>query len=139
MRRYLVVAHRTLGGSQLLDELQRRLDDGPAVVHVLVPVFHPRDHTWTDHEVEVEAGRVLAEGMARFEALGAEVTGEVGDANPVYAVDAVLRDQTFDEIILSTLPPGPSRWLKLDVPTRLQRQFRLPITHVVAEEEETVS
>jgi hypothetical protein len=133
--RYLVVAHRTLGGPHLTDEVQRRMAEGPCQFHLLVPCHHPPTHTWTDHEVEEEARRALEAGLARFRSLGADVTGEIGDVNPVYAVDGVLRRERFDEIILSTLAPGPSRWLKVDVPSRMRRQFSLPITHLVAEPE----
>jgi hypothetical protein len=132
MRRHLVVAHRTLGGAHLGEAVRARLDAGPCQFHLLVPVHHPTDHVWTEHEVEQEAQRVLDAGLARFAELGAEASGEVGDANPVYAIDAVLRREPFDEIILSTLPPGPSRWLKLDVPSRVAREFSLPVVHLVA-------
>ncbi|MGH9243383.1 MAG: hypothetical protein ACRD29_03510 [Acidimicrobiales bacterium] len=135
MRRYLVVAHRTVGGQHLLDEVKRRLADGPCEFHLLVPAHHPLDHNWTEHEVEEQAKRVLGTAVDRFRDAGVNVTGEIGDPNPVYAIDGVLRGQPFDEIILSTLPPGPSRWLKLDVPSRVARQFSVPVTHLVAEEE----
>jgi hypothetical protein len=137
--RYLVVAHRTLGGQHLLDEVQRRMAEGPCQFHLLVPCHHPSDHQWTDHEIEAEARKALEAGLASFRSIGADATGEIGDVNPVYAVDAVLRREAFDEIILSTLPPGPSRWLKVDVPSRMRRQFNLPITHLVARPEPAAS
>lgn len=135
MRRYLVVAHKTLGGQHLLNEVQRRMAEGPCEFHLLVPCQHPHDHNWTDHEIEQQATRALETGLARFREAGAEATGEVGDPNPVYAIDGVLRQQHFDEIILSTLPVGVSRWLKVDVPSRIRRQFNLPLTHLIAEPE----
>jgi hypothetical protein len=135
MRRYLVVAHRTLGGQHLLDEVRRRMAEGPSRFHLLVPCHHPSDHPWTEHEIEAQATRVLETERKRFEEVGAEVTGEIGDTNPVYAIDGVLRREPFDEIILSTLPAGVSRWLKVDVPSRVRRQFNLPVTHLVATEE----
>jgi hypothetical protein len=133
--RYLVVAHRTLGGQHLLDDVQRRMAEGPCQFHLLVPCHHPSNHSWTDHEIEAQAQRALEAGLARFRSVGAEATGEIGDVNPVYAVDGVLRRENFDAIILSTLPPGPSRWLKVDVPSRMRRQFSLPITHLIGEAE----
>lgn len=135
MRRYLVIAHRTLGGQHLLDEAQRRMAEGPCSFHLLVPGHHPSDHSWSDHEIDEQARRVLEAGLERFRSIGAEATGETGDTNPVYAADVVLRRDHFDGIILSTLPSGPSRWLKVDVPSRMRRQFALPITHLVAEAE----
>jgi hypothetical protein len=65
--------------------------------------------------------------------LGAEVDGEVGEADPVAAIKEVLSSQPVDEIILSTLPQRRSRWLARDLPGRVRRDFGLPVTHVVAE------
>lgn len=45
--------------------------------------------------------------------------------------------QPFDEVILSTLPPGVSRWLKQDLPHRLERHFDIPVTHVIGDPAET--
>jgi hypothetical protein len=74
----------------------------------------------------------LADGVEDFRSEGIEVTGEIGDENPVLAVDDALRREHFDEIIVSTLPPGVSRWLKRDLPHRLERRFGLAMTHVIA-------
>jgi hypothetical protein len=53
----------------------------------------------------------------------------------VYAATNVLRREgngAFDEVIVSTLPLGLSKWLRIDVPTRLQKATKLPVHHVVA-------
>ena len=135
MKQYLVVAHKTLMGSALLDEVQKRIDDGPSHFHLVVPIDHPSDHAWSHGECQARAAARLDEGLAVFADLGADATGEVGDQNPVAAIAAVLRVRDVDEIILSTLPPGPSRWLKLDVISRARDRFHQPITHVVASRE----
>lgn len=135
MTRYLVVAHRTLGGDHLLDHVRGLMAEGDCSFHLLVPATHPTDRAWSDASARAAAAERLEEGLARFREAGADVAGEVGDENPVYAVSTVLRRQTFDRIILSTLPPGPSRWLHLDVPTRLRREAPIPVTHLVAERE----
>ena len=132
MRRYLVVAHRTLGGQHLIDEVRQRAAASPSHFHLLVPGQQPHDHSFTDHEVERQAQQVLDAGLKQFREAGLEATGETGDPNPVYAIDGVLRREHFDEIILSTLPVGASRWLKVDVPSRIRRQFNLPLTHLIA-------
>ncbi len=72
--------------------------------------------------------------MLRFLAEGLPVSGEVGDANPVYAVLDVLRREgptAFTGIIVSTLPHAISHWIHLDAPRRIQRNTTLPVTHVV--------
>ena len=139
MRRYLVVAHKTLGGDHLLDHVRTLRDEGPCRFLLLVPVQHPSGHMWTEGEVTAAARRTLQAGLDRFHDEGIIADGETGDANPVYAVSTVVRREgpdAFSGIILSTLPPGPSRWLHWDVPSRMAREHpELPITHLVAERE----
>jgi hypothetical protein len=137
MRRYLIVAHRTLGGDHLIDHVRSLREEGPCRFLLLVPVEHPSGHTWNEGEVNATARRRLQEGLDRFHEDGIIADGEIGDANPVYAVSTVLRREgpgAFTGIILSTLPPGPSRWLHWDVPSRMRREHPdVPITHLVAD------
>ena len=134
MRRYLVVANQTLLGDPLLARIRECLAAGPCQFHLVVPASHaPGRAVWTEgHDRAVAAAR-LEEGLERFRALGADVAGEVGDARPMDAIrDVMLHAPPFDEIILSTLPPGLSRWLRQDLPHRIQRAFELPMSVVVA-------
>ena len=135
MRRYLVVANQTLCGERLLAEIHRRAAAGPCQFHVVVPATHARDHmVWTEGHDRVIAHGRLTEALERFRADGVVVDGEVGDASPIAAIgDVIRREPPFDELILSTLPPGMSRWIRQDLPHRIERVFDLPITLVVAE------
>lgn len=136
MRHYLVVANQTLGGSALLSRLRALTESGPVSFHVVVPATHPRKQwTWTEGESVAIARARLDEATTRFRELGAEVTGEVGNERPIDAVRDALRGRPIDEIVLSTLPPGPSRWLRQDLPSRVARSFNLPVSHVIAEPE----
>jgi hypothetical protein len=131
----MVVAHRTLVEDHLLDHVRGLCEAGECTFHLVVPVTHPLGK-WSEGQIEAAAEAKLDEGEAAFRAIGAEVTGEVGDANPVYAVAAALRekpDWDWAGIIVSTLPPGISRWLGLDAVSRIKREFDLPVTHLVAE------
>jgi hypothetical protein len=135
MRTYLVVAHRTLVEDHLLDHVRSLCEGGECRFHLVVPVTHPRDHAWSDGEVEATARRRLDEGLAAFGGIGADVTGEIGDANPVYATATALRtipDGGWAGVIVSTLPAGVSRWLGLDAVSRITRATDLPVTHLVA-------
>ena len=134
MRRYLVVANQTLLGDPLLGRIADCIASGPCHFHLVVPASHP--HGWamyTESHDRAAAAERLREAMERFRALGADVEGEVGDARPIDAIrDVMLHAPPFDEIILSTLPPGLSRWLRQDLPHRIQRTFELPMSVVVA-------
>ena len=137
MRRYLIVAHKTLGGDHLVEHVRALREEGPCRFLLLVPEEHPSDHMWTEGEVRAAARHKLQEGLDRFHDQGIIADGEIGAANPVYAVSTVVRREgpdAFTGIVVSPLPPGPSRWLHWDVPSRLRREHpELPITHLVAE------
>ena len=137
-RRILVVANQTACGDELLELVESRLRDGPCHFTLLVPATAPAEHgTWTEGSARALAQRRLAAALERFTAAGADAEGVVGDAHPVRAIDDVLLDASFDEIVLSTLPPGVSRWLKLDLPHRVEQRFAVPVTTVIAERQLT--
>jgi hypothetical protein len=107
----------------------------PSAFHVLVPSTPPRDHAWVEAEARSLAEERLRRALVRFADLGLEADGEVGDEHPVDAIRDVLdRDDGFDAIILSTLPPGISRWLKTDLVSRVAG-FGIPVIHVVGQKE----
>jgi hypothetical protein len=136
MPRYLVVAHRTLAGPRLLEVLEQLASHGPTSFHIVAPAEPPGNHTWTETEARHAAQTRLDHALERFAAVPAEFTTEVGDQNPLLAVeDVLLRDTDFDAIVVSTLPPGPSRWLKLDLPHRLEERTGLRVIHVVGSTE----
>jgi hypothetical protein len=138
-RRILVVANQTACGDDLLEVIESRLRDGPCRFTLLVPATPPAEHaTWTEGEGKSLAKRRMTEALERFRDLGADdAEGVVGDPHPVQAIDDVLLDHEFDEIILSTLPSGVSRWLRLDLPRRVEQKFGLPVTTVIATRELT--
>jgi len=134
--RVLIVANRTATSPALLDTLRRRAGDGPVTFHLLVPAEPHGLHRVVDPEV---AGRDEAQARLRAavplltEAVGAPLTASVGDADPTAAISDALRLRGFDEIIISTLPRRLSRWLSLDLPSKV-RGFGLPVVHVELEE-----
>jgi cell pole-organizing protein PopZ len=92
---------------------------------------------WTEGEARAIAAQRLERALARFRDLGAEAEGEIGDEAPLQAIADAVRERTFDEIILSTFPPGLSRWLRQDLPHRVERTFDVTVTHLVGEPEGT--
>ena len=135
MRHYLVVANQTLGQPQLLDRLQACMTEGPCRFFLLVPATHAHDRGhmgFSPAEARAIAQHRLDGALAKLRRLGADVHGEVGDPSPIVAIGEVLRHRDFDELILSTLPPGPSQWLRRGVPEGIERLFNRPVTLVVA-------
>jgi GABA permease len=135
MRRVLIVANRTLGGKHLHREVLEYMAQGPCRFYVLVPATPKTTHhrlVWTEGESRMLAAGRLREALLHLHEIGADAAGQVGDQRPLTAIADLLRVQEFDEIILSTLAPGLSRWLSHDLPSRVRRAFGLPVTHVVA-------
>jgi hypothetical protein len=110
-------------GGEGLDREQAR--------HLLEDELDEVDHTESGEDLGRRLARErLAHELARLRELGADASGEVGVPDPVAAVGVVLHRWEFDEVILSTLPGRSSRWLARDLPSRIRRSSKLPVTHV---------
>ncbi len=137
MRRYLVVAHQTLASPELLEALQAKAQEEDTAYHLLVPIHHGEPGlTWTEGHDRAMTKRRLEEAQLLLTARGLTVSGEVGSDSPVDSVEEVLRRDgpaTYAGIIVSTLPRTLSKWLKIDVPSRIQRQTTLPVEHLVGQ------
>jgi nucleotide-binding universal stress UspA family protein len=134
MRSYLIVANQTLTSESLREALSARLADGPVRAHVVVPMSPGTGRlSWDEQESRTAAKARLDEMLEHLREMGAEADGEVGDRDPVMAVRDALRRTEVDEVIVSTLPRGLSRWLGEDVPSRLRDSVRVPVTVVTQE------
>jgi hypothetical protein len=140
MRSYLVVGNQTLDSPELAEAIADRVASGPATVHIVVPATPvQRGLTWDEDEARAVAQERLTSAIARIRAAGATVSGEIGHRDPIEATEDALRGREVDEVILSTLPPGISRWLGQDVPTRLKGSILVPVTVVTTQRESVVT
>jgi hypothetical protein len=134
--RVLLVANRTATDPPLVDAVAARARNGPVTFHLVVPATPVGLHRVVDPEdagIQSARDRLAVALEALSEAAGQEVTGHVGDANPLAAVEDAVHLIGFDEIILSTLPWRLSRWLRIDLPSKV-RALGLPVVHVSAGE-----
>ena len=139
-RRILIVANQTAAGDHLKRIVRQRMKDGPCSFTLLVPATPPSGSlTWTDEDAAKLAQQRMQDALDGLRQTGAEVEGVVGDGSPMDAVAGLVdiegyqHHQSFDEIVVSTLPPHLSRWLKQDLPHRLERRYRIPVTQVVGD------
>lgn len=144
MKKVLIVANQTLCEQHLLAEVEQRREEGPVAFHVLVPsaaspwrwaLAGPDAMTWAPIDAELDPTEDAQARLAQFfDALadaGVAATGRTSAANPVAAVEELLAEERFDEIVVSTFPQGISRWLRGDVVDRIRSRTGLPVTHVV--------
>ncbi len=136
MSRYLVVTHQTA----LSRDLQRKVgalvaEDPEAEFAVLVPEAPGSTFTWEGETVDVAKQRADAAKTQLEETARARVfRTAVGASDPLQAItDELLTHPGYGTLVICTLPPGVSRWLKLDLVHRAERKFGLPVIHVVAE------
>jgi hypothetical protein len=132
--RVLIVANRTAATQPLMDVVRRRAEAGPARFHLVVPATPHGLHRVVDPEDSgrEEAQARLDEALVLLsEAAGSQVSGNVGSADPMAAIADVINDRRVHEIIISTLPRRLSRWMRLDLPSKV-RGMGLPVTHVEA-------
>lgn len=148
---YLVVANQTADSDELVRAIQERAAAAPSEFWIVVPATPVNDLAGRSvpltpmpvmggvlsvpgdpEEARSLAADRLRAALARLRAEGLAAEGEVGDPDPVRAVEMALGQRKFDELIVSTLPERRSRWLHQDLPRRLEHSFRLPVTHVEA-------
>src|SRR5689334_17811904 len=130
----LVVAHQTAATKPVLDAVRERAQRGEAEFHLVVPRMPHGMHKLLDpqHAGEDVAQHVLDAALPKLsEAAGRAVDGSLGDPEPLMAIQDAVNLGSYDEIIVSTLPLGVSRWLKLDLVSKT-RALGLPVTHVLA-------
>ncbi|MFV0258314.1 MAG: dodecin family protein [Acidimicrobiales bacterium] len=155
VRRYLVVANETLDTDLLRRAVEARMALGAAEFHVLVPATRSAETrrltTMTADplsgyatgdliglEAAVERDRQAAVARlhrfsAQLEAMGADFTSEIGSPDPFGAIGAVLERSSFDEIVISTLPSTVSRWLRIDLPSRVRRAWPITVATMIAD------
>ena len=134
-RRILVVANETVGGERLRDEIHSRSEGYDEQVLVVTPALNSPLRHWASDEdnARVEAQKRLDASLDRLRSLGIDAKGEVGDGEPLQAMEDALRLFGADEIIISTHPEGRSHWLEKGIVETARERFAVPITHVVVD------
>ena len=132
----LVVANRTCPCPMLLDEVARRASDAPVDVLVVVPALNSRLRHWLSDidDAVARAHERLEVALADLRTRGVSARGEVGDANPLVAIDDALARFPASEIVIATLPPGQSNWLERGLLDKARARFGVPVTHLVSTE-----
>ncbi|HEU5010523.1 MAG TPA: hypothetical protein VFT33_07505 [Gaiellaceae bacterium] len=139
-RRVLVIANETVGGQELLSAISTLALTQRTQFLVVCPALNSRLKTFTSDEdpAREAAQQRLDETLARLASVGIEASGEVGDGDPLVAVDDAVRTFGPNEIVLSTHPPGRSNWLERGVVESVRTHYDVPVTHVVVDLEAEV-
>jgi hypothetical protein len=130
-----VIANETVGGPELREILRRKAADVDERILVVCPALNTQVRTWTSDEDGARAAAQdrLDASLARLRQDGVQASGEVGDGDPLQAIEDAVRTFQPDEIVISTHPAGRSHWLERNVVGAARDRFDLPITHVVVD------
>jgi hypothetical protein len=123
----LVVANQTVDSDELYETIHSRAERGPLSVTLLVP-----------QDAQGGMAHRVRASLDRLHAHGIEAEAMLGDVDPCCAVIEAWDPRRWDEVLVSTLPTGTSRWLRIDLPRRIQRAIDAPVTHVVSRANERV-
>jgi GABA permease len=134
-RRVLVVANETVQGEELLSTISTLALIERTQFLVVCPALNSRLKTFTSDEdpARAAARARLDVTLARLASVGIEASGEVGDGDPLVAVDDAMRTFGPNEIVISTHPPGKSNWLERGIVESVRARYDVPVTHVVVE------
>jgi hypothetical protein len=138
MRSYLVVGNQTLDSPELAEAIRERVANEPtAAFYLVVPATKAGGGrlTWDEDQAREAAQERLTATLNRLHAIGVVAAGEVGCDDPIQATRDALRHRTVDEVILSTLPPGISRWLGQDIPSKLKGSIQEPVAVVTSQKQ----
>ena len=134
-RRILVLANETLAGEDVLDAVRERAADDEAEILVVAPALPgSRMSHWLSSDTSAArdaAEQRLRSSVGAFANAGFRVNGQLGDGDPLQALDDASRVFRPHEIVIGTLPPERSRWLERDVVTKARSRHDLPVTHLV--------
>jgi hypothetical protein len=133
--RYLVVTHKTAFSTELRQKVGELVaTDAGAEFAILVPELQGLDYSWEGENVDVASQRAESARVLLEETLNAKVVRTaVGSPDPLRAIgDELQAHPGYDRLVICTLPPGASRWLRLDLVHQAERKFHIPVTHVVA-------
>lgn len=135
VRRVLVVANETAGGDELLGAIGDLALSHTTEFLVVCPALNSRLKTWTSDEdpARIAAQARLDATLAHLAEIGIEARGEVGDVDPLLAIEDAVRVFHPDEIVISTHPEGRSNWLERGVVGAVRERFDVPVTHVVVD------
>jgi hypothetical protein len=117
----LVVANQTVDSDELFETLQERAERGPVSITLIVP-----------QDQQQGMAQRLTAALERLHGAGIEAEGMLGDVDPCVAVIEAWDPRRYDEVLVSTLPSGTSRWLQIDLPHRIARAVDAPVHHVVS-------
>lgn len=133
-KRILVVTTAPARGESLRDRVRAHAGSEEAEVRVVAPAADISRLDWLtndEQEARAEAGELAVEAGLAVAPDARSVDAEVGDVDPVQAIEDALREFPADELVLVTHPDEDATWLEEGTAEEALARFDLPVTRLV--------
>jgi hypothetical protein len=133
-RRVLVVTTGPVDEDALREEVREHVSGEEAEIRVVAPAAELSRLQWLasdEDRARAKAGKVARETTEAVEETGSVEDAEVGDPDPVQAIEDALRTFPADELIIVTRSGEDATWLEEGSPEEAFERFHLPTTHLV--------
>jgi len=134
-RQVLVIVDGTAADETIVGAIEEASTGYRKRVLVVCPARVSQIDHWTSavDGARAQAQRYLDESLARLRDTGIEARGEIGDEDPLRAIEDALRTFGADTILVVTPPEGFEGATARDVVAGARARFALPITRVVVD------
>jgi hypothetical protein len=132
-KRLLVVATVPVEEALLRNRVEEHAGPG-ADVRIVAPAANLSPLQWlaTDEDAaRAEAAEIAHSAEHAVEGPAGRVEAEVGDPDPVQAIEDALRQFPAEEVIVVTRPGEEASWLEKDSAEEASERFGVPVTHLV--------
>jgi hypothetical protein len=132
-KRLLVVTTVPVDGAVLRDRVHEHAGAG-AEVRIVAPASDLSPLQWlaTDEDAaREEAAEIAKEAERAVRPEARVVETEVGDTDPVQAIEDALRQFPAEEVLVVTRPGDEAGWLEEDAAAEASERFGVPVTHLV--------
>jgi hypothetical protein len=127
------VATVPVDGDVLRNRVQEHAGED-AEVRIVAPASDLSPLQWlaTDEdEAREEAAEIAEDAEQAVQQEARVVETEVGDADPVQAIEDALRQFPAEEVLVVTRPGDKAGWLEEDAAAEASERFGVPVTHLV--------
>ena len=133
-RRLLVVTTTAVEPDTLRDRVQRHTGGEDAELKIVAPAADVSPLQWLASDEDAARGDAerVAEQSAAAVGGEARVEAEVGDSDPVQAIEDALRTFPADEVVVITREGDDASWLEADAGAEARERFGIPVTHLTA-------
>ena len=131
-KKLLVVATAPVEEGPLRDAVREHAG-GDADIRVVAPASDVSPLQWlaSDEDAAREkAAGIATEAAQTVEPEAARTETEVGDADPVQAIEDALRTFPADEVLVVTRPNDDANWLEQDSAEAARERFGVPVTRL---------